>query len=170
MGVTATIRSTGDKAFNDIFSTVFVQGAYNQGVVLEWKEVKTAAFHPGEVVEWIAGAAGEDNVRCGQDASVHLAGFGELDLGQIASCSVDYTAADEVPVIILHWNPGALLRNIQIVDPTAALQPGTALTTNSGTGGSLDDTAGGCTPCRSYKHVPDPAAAAIVVAFISSHI
>ena len=71
---------------------------------------------------------------------------------------------------MLHWNPGALLRNIQIVDPGADIEPGGALTTNSGVGGSLDVTAGGCTPARSYKFVPDPNAAAIVVAFITGYI
>ena len=170
MGVTATIRSSGDKIDTDIMRSVFVQGAWNQGKVIESKQGETAAFHPGETVDWTTGAAGEDNVTIGANASVHIAGIAELDQGLVADCSKDYATTDECPIIFFHWNPGALLRNIQMVDPTAALQPGTALTTNSGTGGSLDDTAGGCTPCRSYKYVADPAAAFTCVAFITGYI
>ena len=35
MGVTATIRSSGDKIDTDIYRSVFVQGAWNQGKVIE---------------------------------------------------------------------------------------------------------------------------------------
>lgn len=166
MGVTAEIRSSGDKIDTDILRPVFVQGAHNQGKVIEYKEIKTAAFHPGEVIEWITGAGGEDNVRTGQDASLHLAGVGEIDFGLISVCSDDYSTGDDVPCIFFHWNPGALCRNIQMVNPAAALQPGTLLGTTSGTGGSLKDdtTTGIC--MKSYKYVADPAAAFICVAWI----
>ena len=166
MGVTAEIRGSGDKIDNDVLSSVFVQGGYNQGKVIEHKEIETTAFHPGETVDWKTGAGGEDNVTIGGNASVHLAGIAEIDFGQISSCSTAYGLADDAPIIFFHWNPGSLLRNIQMVNPAAALEPGTLLGTTSGTAGSLKDdtTTGIC--MKSYKYVADPAAAFICVAWI----
>lgn len=166
MGVTAAIRSSGDKIDTDILRSVFVQGAHNQGAVIEYKEIETTGFHPGETVDWKTGAGGEDNVTVGATASVHLAGIAEIDFGMISSCSTAYVATDDAPIIFFHWNPGALLRNIQMVNPAAALEPGEPLGTTSGTAGSLKDdtTTGIC--MKSYKYVADPAAAFICVAWI----
>lgn len=166
----ATIRSTGDKIdINDLL-TVFVQGGYNQGLVLENKELETVEVHPGETLDWATGAGGEDNVTIGANASVHLAGIAEIDYGMISLCSSDYAQADDIPCIFFHWNPGALLRNIQMVDPGAALEPGTTLGTTSTVAGSLDDddTTGVC--MRSYKYVADPGAAFTCVAFIMGYL
>ena len=164
----ATLRSTGDKIdINDLLK-VFVHGGYNQGAVIEYKELETVEVHPGETIDWATGAGGEDNVTIGADGSVTLAGIAEIDFGMISLCSSDYAQADDIPCIFLHWNPGALLRNIQMVNPAAALEPGTNLGTTSGTDGALkDDNTTAFGVLKSYKYVADPAAGFTCVAFIS---
>ena len=161
------LRGSGEKIVNGNLLPVFVHGAYNLGAIIVIKEIETTAIHPGEGLDWATGAGGEDNVTIMADASTTVCGVGEWDPGQIVGCSTAYTVGDEIPVIMFHWNPGALLRNIQYVDPTAALGMGDLVSTNSGTAGSFDDTVGaGCAPMRVAKYHADFAGAGLAVAWI----
>ena len=122
-------------------------------------------------VDPVAAAAGaEDNVTIGANASTDLLGIAEIDFGQLADTTVAYAIADDAPIIFFHWNPGALLRNIQMVNPAAALEPGTLLGTTSGTAGALKDDTTTAVCMRSYKYVADPAAAFTCVAFIRGYL
>lgn len=161
------LRGSGEKVVNGNLLPVFVHGAYNLGAIIVIKEIETTAIHPGEGLDWATGAGGEDNVTIMAHGSTTVAGVGEWDPAQITGCSSDYSLADDIPVIMFHWNPGAMLRNIQYVDPAAALGMGDLVSTNSGLAGSFDDTAGaGCAPMRIAKYHADAGAAQLVVAWI----
>ena len=133
----STIVTTGERIACDDTQTVFVHGAYNLGPVYENREVETAAIHPGEGIEHDKGAGGEDSYTLHTDASWTWYGVAEVDFGQIADCSTDYATGDDIPGIPYHMNPGAYLRNIVCVDPGAAVEPDTPLTTISGTAGAF---------------------------------
>ena len=143
----STVRSSGIKILCDDTKPVFVHGAYNLGPVYEVK-LSSEAIHPGEGLDWGTGAGGEDTVGLMAANSTTACGIAEVDFGMILNCSVDYGSGDDIPVIYFHWMPGALLRNIVCVDTTAAVRPGTQLSTNSGTSGAFDDTAGAMDPLR----------------------
>ena len=162
------LRGSGDKVQLGNLLPVFVHGAYNLGAIIVRKELVTTAIHPGEGLDWGTGAGGEDSVTIMAAASTTVCGVGEWDPGMIAGCSTDYALlSDDIPVIMFHWNPGAMLRNIQYEDPTAALGMGDLVSTNSGTAGSFDDTVGGgCAPMRLAKYHADAGAAQLVVAWI----
>ena len=135
----STIVSTGEKISCDDTMTVFVHGAYNQGPVLESRLLSTTAAHPGEHVDHVQTAGGEDYFIIGPDATPYSYGILEIDFGLIADCSVDYThTTDNVPAIPYHWNPAAMLRNIVCVDPVSSdVSPDEPLCTISGTAGAF---------------------------------
>ena len=77
--VGATIRSSGERIVDDDTKLEFVQGAYNNGAVLEYKEIETAGIHPGEGVDNATGAGGEDNIVLMLDKSLNAYGILEID-------------------------------------------------------------------------------------------
>ena len=133
----STIVSSGEKIANNNLQSVFVHGAYNLGPVLEYFEIETDTIHPGEGVEHDKGAGGEDTVTLHTVRSATMYGIAEIDFLQISSCATDYAIGDNIPVIPYHMNPGAYLRNIQCVDPTADLEPDQQLIIDPGTAGSF---------------------------------
>lgn len=139
MSVKSVVRSSGEKIVDDDTKKVFVQGAYNLGAIIENKEIETAGIHPGEGVDNATGAGGEDNIVLMLDKSLNPLGVLEIDFGMVADCSVDYAVADDVPVIVFHFNPGALCRNISINDLTTNMEPNQGLTSSSGLAGSFID-------------------------------
>ena len=74
MSIRSTIRSTGEKILDDDTKKVFVQGAHNLGPIIEYKEIETAAIHPGEGVDNATGAGGEDNIVLMLDKSLNPLG------------------------------------------------------------------------------------------------
>ena len=119
----STLVDTGERIVCDDNDYVFVHGAYNLGAVLEWRTL-AEAMHPGEGLQHTAGASGEDDYILHTAASAKAYGVCEIDFGQISLCSTDYTiTTDTAPGIPYHMNPGAYLRNIVFVDPTAAVYP-----------------------------------------------
>ena len=115
----STIVQTGEKIVCDDTKSVFVHGAHNLGCVLS-HSVCAEANHPGEGLEHTAGASGEDSVTLHTAKSARACGVSEIDFGMIASCTTDYTITVDVqPWIAYSNNPGAWLRNVVFVDPTA---------------------------------------------------
>jgi len=136
--VGATIRSSGDKIDCDNLKLCFVQGAYNLGAVYEIKEIITTILHAGETVCYPTGAAGEDNILINPVEGISPIGLVEWDEAQVVGVSTDYAVADEVPTILYHWNPGALIRNVQCEDQAGDVaDAGKLLTTSSTTAGYL---------------------------------
>ena len=192
----STIVSSGDRIANNNLLQVFVHGAYNLGRVLEYSETGTDLIHPGEGVEHDKGASGEDLVTLHTVRSATMYGIAEIDFLQISSCATDYGVGDEIPIIPYHMNPGAYLRNIQCVDPTADIEPDQQLIISPGTAGffiqlievALVDTNGtgtgeafnpgavigdadaifaGRSPMRNVKFIADTGAVHTVVAYIT---
>jgi len=165
----STIRSTGDRIDNHNLKPCFVQGAYNLGAVIVSRELETTAVHPGEGIDpGAAAGGGEDNYIEMANASVLCLGIAELDLGMIAGASSDYALGDEIPGLLFHWNLGALVRNVQLVDPAAAIEPGRLLGTTSGTAGSFKDDATTLVCMRAAKYAADAGAAQLTVAWFGS--
>ena len=191
----STIVSTGERIACDDSMTIFVHGAYNLGAVLENRETGTDSIHPGEGIEHDKGADGEDLYTLHTVRSATMYGVAEVDFGQIADCSVDYPAGDDIPAIPYHMNPGAYLRNIVLVDPTAAIEPDQQLildpteagsfiplievalvSSNTGTTEAFDAAivigdAGaifaGRSPMRAAYYLADPQGAVDIVAYIT---
>ena len=169
--INSILRSSGDKITVSINKPIWVQGAWNLGPIIETKEIETAGFSPGMFVDPVAVAAGgEDNCTIGASASVVALGIAEIDYGQLNVNTDAYSIADEAPIIFFHWNPGALLQHIWIVDPTTNLEPGTLLGTTSTVAGELDDDTTTMVCMRSYKYVTDPAGTGYVAAFIHGYL
>ncbi len=135
----ATIVFSGERIVNDDTMTVFAHGAYNLGSITETRTLSTTAAHPGEHVDHVQTAGGEDSYIIGPDKTPYSYGILEIDFGLIADCSVDYThTTHEVPAIPYHMNFGAYLRNIVCVDPvTSDVSPDEPLSTDSGTAGAF---------------------------------
>lgn len=170
--VGAVLRSTGDKLTVSDHKPIFVQGAWNLGAIIVYKEIETAGFNPGMTVDPVAAGAGvEDNVTIMATASTDLLGIAEIDFGQLADTTVAYAIADDAPIIFFHWNPGALLQNVYCVDPDAAIEPGELLGTTSGTSGYLKDDTTTAVCMRSYKYVADGGAVDhMLLAFIHGYL
>ena len=134
----STLKPGGMRAVVDIYKSVFVQGAYNLGSVIENFEVVTAGFTPGMTVDPVPSVGLEEQCTIGGDASVVVIGIAEVDFGVVANCSVAYTTTDSAPVLRPHWNPGALLRNLWRVTAGADTEAGDYWGTTSGTAGHLD--------------------------------
>lgn len=167
---TATLRSTGDKLSVDPTKPVFVQGAWNLGPIYEWKEIETAGFNPGMSVDPVAAAAGqEDNVTIGATGSTLILGVAEIDFGQLINCNAAYSTGDEAPIIYFHWNPGALLNNIQMTTFAAHMEPGELIGTTSAVAGLFKDDTTTAVCLRSYKYVAKVAAMK-VLAFIHGYL
>ena len=134
----STIVPGGKRATIDDHKIVFVQGAYNLGSVWQNFEIITAGFNAGMTVDMGAATVGTE-MQCtiGANASVSTIGIAEADFGQIADCSVAYAITDSVPIIMYHWNPGALLRNLFTTDPGGDKGPGVWAGTTSGTAGKI---------------------------------
>ena len=131
----SVLKPGGKRAVIDPYKTVFVQGAYNLGGVLQNFEIVTTAFRPGMFVDPLTTVGLEMQCTIGADASVVAIGIAEVDFGIIKNCGVTYATADSVPIIMRHWNPGALLRNIPTEDPGGDKGAGSFMGTNSGTDG-----------------------------------
>ena len=131
----STLKPGGKRAVIDPFKTVFVQGAYNLGGVLQNFEVAVAGFRPGMFVDPMTTVGLEMQCTIGADASVVALGVAEVDFGMVANATVAYIVGDSVPLILPHWNPGALLRNIPTEDPGGDKGPASYYGTNSGTDG-----------------------------------
>jgi len=128
--------------------------------------------------------------------SATMYGLAEIDFLQISSCATDYGAGDNIPVIPYHMNPGAYVRNVSTVDPTAAIEPDQQLIISPGTAGSfiplievalVDPTGAGTgeafntggvigdadaifagrSPMRCAYYLADPNAAVNIVAYIT---
>ena len=134
----STLKPGGIRAVCDDFKSVFVMGAYGLGAVYQNFEVITAGFTPGMFVDPGAATVGtEEQCTIGATTSVLAYGHAEVDFGVVANCSVAYVATDSVPVIMYHWNPGALLRNLPTTDPGGDKGPGVFAGTTSGTAGRI---------------------------------
>ena len=134
----STLKPGGRRAVIDNFKTVFVQGAYNQGSVLQNFEVVVAGFNPGMTVDPLTTVGLEEQCTIGANASVVVIGIAECDFGVLNDCSVAYVATDSAPIIMPHWNPGALLRNLMRVAAAGDSHPGDFWGTTSGTAGKID--------------------------------
>ena len=130
----STIVSSGDKVANNDLQSVFVHGAYNLGPVYEYAEIE-AAIHPGEGIQYADGAGGEDGFILMADGSTIAIGVAEIDFLQISSCATDYTVGDNIPGLLFHWNPGALVRNIPCVDQVGDTAKAGSLLHSAGTAG-----------------------------------
>jgi len=133
----STIVPGGKRAACDDYKSVFVIGAYNLGSVIQNFEVLTAAFTPGMFVDPVVATGNEMEVTIGATGSVVAFGVAECDFGQINDCSVAYQLADSVPILMYHWNWGALLRNLNTVDPGADVDAMAFYGTTSGTAGKF---------------------------------
>ena len=133
----STIVSSGDRIeVNDLLH-VFVHGAYNLGPVYEHAEIE-AAIHPGEGIQYADGAGGEDGFILMADGSAIVIGVAEIDFMLVDDCSVDYTVGDDIPGLLFHRNPGALVRNIPCADQVGdTAKAGTLLHSASGVAGSF---------------------------------
>ena len=134
----STLKPGGRRAVVDDFKTVFVIGAYNQGAVYQNFEVVTAGFNPGMTVDPLTTVGLEEQCTIGANASVVVIGIAECDFGVLDNCSVAYATTDSALVIMQHWNPGALLRNLQRVAAAGDSHPGDYWGTTSGTAGKID--------------------------------
>lgn len=134
----STIVSSGDRVKNDNNLPVFVMGAYRNGPVYIRRVLLTTAVHPGEGLTHPTGAGGEDSWLIHPDKSPSVIAIAELDKGKIADCTTDYTiTTDQVPGIMFNLNPGAILRNVQCVDPGGNVNALASMTSSSGTAGSF---------------------------------
>lgn len=135
----STLVSSGDRIDNDINKICFVIGAYRLGPVYETRLISTTAVHPGEHVDHVATAGGEDYYIIGPDATYTSYGIVELDKGTISVTTDDYThTTDSCPAIPYHMNPGAYVRNVQFVDPVSSdVSPDEPGCTISGTAGAF---------------------------------
>jgi len=132
----STLKPGGKRGYIDPFKTVFITGAYNLGPILQSFEVITTGFNPGMFVDQGAATVGtEEQCTVGANASVAAIGIAEVDFGMLASCAAAYVATDSAPILMFHWNWGALLRNIKTVTPGADKGPGAFCGTTSGTAG-----------------------------------
>ena len=123
-----TIKDEGDKIVNGASLRVFVKGAYNLGPIIEVREATSANLGPGLGAIHATGAAGEDDyTEHGNDSALSYAVI-ELDENQIADCDAAYAQYDNIPGLPYHMNPGAYLRNINLADPNANVDPDTPLT------------------------------------------
>jgi len=134
----STIVPGGKRAICDDYKSVFVQGPHNLGSVIQNFEIITAAFNPGMFIDMGAATVGTE-MQCtiGATGSVASIGVAECDFGQINDCSVAYQLADSVPILMWHWNWGALLRNLPTTDPGGDKGPGVWAGTTSGTAGRI---------------------------------
>ena len=133
----STIVSSGEKVVVNDLQSVFVHGAYNLGPVYEYAEIE-AAIHPGEGIQYADGAGGEDGFILMADGSSIAIGVAEIDFLQIDDCSIDYTTGDNIPGLLFHWNPGALVRNIPCVDQVGdTAKAGSYLHSASGAAGQF---------------------------------
>jgi len=122
------LKDEGDKIVLGITLEVFVKGAYNLGPVIEPREAGDATISPGLGMIHSTGAGGEDDYEVhGNDSPLSYA-VAELDTNQIDDCDDLYAQYDNVPGLPYHLNPGAYLRNINVANPAADVDPDTPLT------------------------------------------
>lgn len=130
----ATLVSTGDRISNNNYMKVGVLGAYNLPIV-EWTRlIDTDTPKPGYILQWKAGAGGEDVVQMldvKEDVGI---AFSEFDPGLVATCNTAYAATDEIPIIPIFLNPGAILRNVHCCDPTANVNAGDSYSSGTTSG------------------------------------
>ena len=133
----STLKPGGRRAVTDIYKSVFVQGAYNQGAVYQNFEAM-GGLAPGMTVDPLTTTGLEEQCVIGADASLVVIGIAEVDFGIVATAATAYVATDSIPVIMPHWNPGALLRNLQRVAAVGDTHPGDYWGTTSLTAGKID--------------------------------
>jgi hypothetical protein len=133
-----TLVSTGDRVDNDNLKKVGVLGAYNLPII-EWtRELVTDSAHAGETLMPPTGAGGEDKRQLADDKTTRCDSIMEWDPGQAAGVSTDQAAGDEIIILPLNMNTGAIFRNVQHADPNANVDAMSPLCTISGAQGSLD--------------------------------
>lgn len=122
-----TLKDEGDKIVIGASLHVFVKGAYNLGPVIEVRQTTSANLSPGLGAIHATGAGGEDDyTEHGNDSPLSYCVI-ELDENQIADCDATYAQYDNAPGIPYHMNPGAYLRNINVANPGADIDPDTPL-------------------------------------------
>ena len=134
----STLKPGGMRAVCDVHNPVFVQGAYNLGAVYMNYEVVVAGFTPGMFVDPVPTVGLEEQCTIGANASLMVIGIAEVDFGLSADATVAYATTDSATIIMPHWNPGALLRNLWRVTAAGDTEHGDYWGTTSGTAGWLD--------------------------------
>ncbi len=132
-----TIKVEGDRVDNNNKKKVGVLGAYNLSIIEITRELVTDSAHAGEFLMPPTGAGGEDKRQLCDDKSPRGDSWVEWDPAQSAGVSTDHTAADEIITLPIRLNRGALLRNVQCIDPAGNVDSMTPLCTSSGTQGAL---------------------------------
>lgn len=136
--MSSTLKSTGDRFDVNINKKVALHGAYNLAIITQNREIITTAMHPGETFSYPTGAGGEDNYLICPDAGISPMGALEIEFALIDIHTDDYTVGNDVPGILYHQNPGALLQGIQCVDQIGDVaDAGKLLSTSSGAAGAL---------------------------------
>jgi len=123
-----TIKDEGDKIVCDAILHVFAKGPYNLGPVYEIREMTSANVGPGLGVIHVATAGGEDYYTEHGNDSPYSYAIVELDENQIADCDTAYAQYDNAPALPYHLNFGAYVRNVNVADPPADVQPDAPLT------------------------------------------
>ena len=126
-----TIKDEGDKIVIGADLHVFVKGMYNLGKVIEAREATSGNLSPGLGAIHPTGAGGEDSyTEHGNDSALSYCVI-ELDENQIDDCNAIYTQYDNIPGLPYHMNGGAYLRNINVTDPPADVEPDSPLTSET---------------------------------------
>jgi len=134
----------------------------------DWKLTTTANIKAGMIVKLVAGATGGYSIveLAGTDRDAW--GFVEFDPKQIADCTVAYASGDLVPVIPLQGNAGVILRNIILLNPAAALNPGTDLQADA-VGVSVQDGTG-LVVGKLENYLTNPAANTTIVMKLGAYL
>jgi len=136
--MSSTLRSTGERFTVNINKKVGLHGAYNLAIITQNREIITTAFSPGEWFSYPTGAGGEDNYLIGPDEGISPIGIAEIEFALIDNHEVDYSVGNDIPGILFHQNPGALLQGIQCADQAGDVaDAGKLLCTASAVAGSL---------------------------------
>jgi len=122
-----TLKDEGDKHVCGAALRVFLKGMYNLGPVIEVREAGDATLGPGLGAIHSTGAGGEDDYEVHGDDSPLSYCVIELDENQIADCDALYAQYDNIPGLPYHMNGGAYLRNINVANPAANVDPDAAL-------------------------------------------
>jgi hypothetical protein len=139
MPLYTSVTDTGTRLTNDTTLPIFVEGAYRQGAVYEYRTIKTGnTRYPGYFYQHDTGANGEDDFILSADKSVKTIGILEIDFGLIDLVTDAYTVTtDVVPGIKFHRNRGCICQSAAIADPAANTDADTHLTSSSGTAGMV---------------------------------
>ena len=150
---------------NDIRRKVFAWSPYNAPPRYVWLKTTTANVKPGMPVIRGTGAGGEGTCAEAGGTSILVYGISEFDPTQIASCAVAYASGDLIPVIPIYANIGAILRNLIITDPNAAIAPDVGF--QSGNAVFVVGDATGMILIRNQTYIADASNPSLLVAYIA---